>query len=854
MIKLILVIVLLCFTYVESWAVNIELTVKEQEGITRSGEMIHNGVPIAKSENIKVTNGLIITDSGGTQIPATFEILSRWNGSPADTDKEIQWLLVSFPVSLSANQTGTFYLKDGTIQSVSAPLVVTNGASTITIDTGPAEFVISKSALTMFDSVSLGGTTLLSGGGGTTSTFNGQSAASANAPTLVEIERNNDNYTCIKVEGKYANTPVGTNYAEPMYYRIRYEFYAGSPTAIVTHKFYWPGDSGESTVTTIDSVINTLPTMTGLSSAEVYANASTYRAGALSTGSAKVEQKRKTLYADSSSARVTHGSDISSTTFATIPMLIAKNTNGTVAVSMDHMHRFEPQSIEVTSSGNIKVAPMAEAQYFAMNQGTWARFSVSALPAETTYSDAIASNFAPLNSRLFAFPSSSYVNITKVFGDIPIASSGTVTSTFINKIDAIANYSISFMETYKWQGLMTWGSMTRYADEIGSISGWNRIYSNTNLTDYHNTNCNYIYNFIYTSTPSWLYDISFNAARRMLNTQIVQPDDTKSNAYMGWAPRGYNSYRSDNNSSHSYFENLYTYYYLTGDKEVTDIISKAGATKRTWYTRSGGALVANTVYPVDFIGYTGRADAQSASMFNFLGHAYDSSYLDDFKAFFDHLLTTETVFLSNGDGKEYAFLTGKEALDGTITSSQIWMDSIYPLHYLHVLYNEIGDAQLGDDNILISRLLRAMMNSAIEYYAKTPGDGSWGGTWGNALNVNYSGNRVGGTLSSATLITGSDQYVYGSGKGPIAAEMLKTGRLLNDADMIQFGKTGIEYVETLTDFTTAQSKPFAKENGIFFTRLHSGVGAYYNDGVSSTHTGNHSTGNGKHATGTGMIK
>jgi hypothetical protein len=87
--------------------------VKEQEGISRSSEMVHNGVPIAKTENIKSTSGLIITDSTGAQIPTTFEVLSRWNGDPDDVDKEIQWLLVSFPASVGANQTATFYLKDG---------------------------------------------------------------------------------------------------------------------------------------------------------------------------------------------------------------------------------------------------------------------------------------------------------------------------------------------------------------------------------------------------------------------------------------------------------------------------------------------------------------------------------------------------------------------------------------------------------------------------------------------------------------------------------------------------------------------------------------------------------------------
>lgn len=821
-----ILLLLLCMS--DCGVCDILLTVKESEGISRSNEMVHNGVPIAKAEAITSTASLIVTDSIGTQIPATFEVLSRWNGDPDDSGKEIQWLLVSFPSSVGANQMETYYLKTGTPEALSSALNVSNSESTVVVDTGPAEFVISKTTLSIFESVSLGGVNLLSGGGGATSTINGQSAASANAPTLVEVERSDENYACVKVEGIYANTPVGTSDAEPLYYRIRYEFYAGSPTAIVTHKFWWAGDTGTSTgAITVDSVINSLPVMTGLSSAEVYADATTYQTGALSSGSAKVEQKRKTLHADPSLAVVTHGSNTSNTTYATRPMLLAKNTNGTIAVSLDHMHSFEPQALEVTSGGSIKISPLAEGQYLANRQGTWARFSVSALPANVSYNDTLAVNFAPLNKRLFAFPPTSYVNTTKVFGSVPDAASGPVTSTFISKMNTVANYSRSFMETQKFQGLMTWGSMTRYPGEVGSASSWDKIYSGANLTDYHSTSLNYVFNYLYTGDVNWLYDISFNAARRMVNTQVYQPDSTVSSARMGWGFSGYNRYRSDQNSSHTYFENLYAYYYLTGDKEVIDIVKIGANTKRGWYTRTGGTLAAQDSYLVDWVTYSDRADMQAASMFNFIGHVYDSSYIDDFEYMFRHMFSTEIVMLSNGDGKEYGFVVGKEPLDGSVGTGQIWMVAIYNMPYLDILYRERGDLSLGVGNITISRFIMAIANGAIEYYGKVSGTGDWNSYWANAMTVNYSGDAIGGTITSVTLNTGSDQYIYWTGKGPTATLILNAGRLLNDTALIDKGKAGLEYMMTTTEWTAASTIPFAKEHGIAFTRTHSGFGEYY---------------------------
>ncbi|KPA08879.1 hypothetical protein MHK_010903 [Candidatus Magnetomorum sp. HK-1] len=54
---------------------------------------------------------------------------------------------------------------------------------------------------------------------------------------------------------------------------------------------------------------------------------------------------------------------------------------------------------------------------------------------------------------------------------------------------------------------------------------------------------------------------------------------------MGWGYTGYGTFRDDPNSSHSYFENLYNYYYMTGDMEVIDIIKYAGENKKYKYTR-----------------------------------------------------------------------------------------------------------------------------------------------------------------------------------------------------------------------------------------------------------------------------
>ncbi len=261
---------------------DIPLEVRETEGISRVNEMIHNGIPVSRAENITSTDALIIEDSHGSQIPAAFEVLSRWAGGKDDTSQPIQWLLVTFPASISAYGSADFFLKTGTPVAKTNQLTLADTATTYTINTGVAEFVINKNTLTLFDSVSNGSDVLLSGNGGSHSTSNGQLEATADAPVTSVIERQNDHYLVIKVEGDYASQTIGDALnGAPISYKIRYEFFAGSPTVIVSHKFYWAGSGTNSSngrpsedfYFTMDNVSLTLPDMTGYASSDVYATA-----------------------------------------------------------------------------------------------------------------------------------------------------------------------------------------------------------------------------------------------------------------------------------------------------------------------------------------------------------------------------------------------------------------------------------------------------------------------------------------------------------------------------------------------------------------------------------------------------
>ncbi len=829
--------------------------VKETLGITRIDEMIHNGVPVSITEDIFTTENLIILNSEGMQIPATFEVLSRWGGGKNDVTKQIQWILVSFPVSMNANTEDNFFLTEGTPVENTAPIVLTENADSYNINTGSAEFVIDKNNMTLFNSISNNTSVLASGtNGGSFSTITGQSGAGANTPTFT-IERNNANYLCLKAEGDYNNTPVGTSSVKPLSYKIRYEFYAGSPNATIYHKFYWAGQNGDISygdTIPIDRISLNLPDMAAYNSTEVYADETTHLSGTLTASeTASVSQNLRTLFANPHRSDLTMGGSTTSTVFASKPMLINYSGNGALAVSIDHMKYFEPQSIVTNSNGRIEVNVMAENQYFSNYQGTWARIMISALPAGETYNDALSKNYAPLNNRLFAFPDNEYVYRSRVFEEVPLnpeTAESTILQTYYERLKSVSSateYWLNDQERY--HGLMTWGSLTRYGDvdeiynETGTGTGWDKVYAGAKHSDYHSAWKNTVFQFIMEGSANLLYDYSFMGARRMLHTQIIQPDREVSSSLMGWGYSGYGRYREDGNSSHSYFDNLYSYYYLTGDMEVIDIIKVGAETKRHWFTRRDDGSLNNQDDPpeADWVTFNSRRFAQASSSFNFIGHVDDESFLEDFLHMYHHAFSSSVVLLSNGDGKEYGFLVYGLDNSSGFRTEQGWMQSLYFFHYLYSIYNEYGDISMGSENLSISRVFKAFANTYMEYFSKISqheegGDGTWGSEWCNSLQVYYSGDKIGGSIISVNDGSGVDPpMMYSTGKPPIITQVLRAGFMNDDIVLKNYGFAGLSWVNAYESYIECADRPWEKINGSMFVRLVHGM-SYLSDDVPPT--------------------
>lgn len=846
-----------------AFALDIGLVIRETQGITRTDEMVHNGIPLAKEENITAIEELVIEDASGTQVPAAFEVLSRWAGGREDVFQPIQWLLVTFPASVDAHGSTRYFLRQGMPVAKSAVVSVTETAGDYTVNTGVAQFVISKTDLTFFDSIGRAGSVIAADNGGSDSMIHNQPEARALPPAQIVVERKNDHYMVIKVQGDYDNTPVGPASARPLSYKLRYEFFAGSPTAIINHKFFWPGYDGNASRGTpsadyffqVDHVTLSVPDFLNYSHADVYADDTTAFTGSIfERATASLAQKRKELFTDPHRARITHGAATRETQFATRPMLINRSPDGALAVSIDHMQYFEPQSIATDADGKITIGVMAEPQYFANNQGTWARVGITALPPEATHEEALRLNYAPLHHRLIAFPENAYTSLTGVFNELPVLgeSMDHQLNEYYQQLRGVTATTRRFLEDEGFHGLMVWGGLPRYNNpsEIGTGSGWDKIYSTGNLTDYHSTWNNVVYQFALEGDPSILYDLAFMGARRLLHTQIIQPDWENSSSYMGWGYAGYDRYRSDGNSCHSYFDNLFNYYYLTGDMEVIDILKAGGEHKRDSYTREDGQLNDPMTEGQSWVAHQGRIGSQFTRVFNFLGHVDPQaphetdpdSFLQDYHHMFRHIFARSMCVENDELGiPAYAFFgddleSGEVFTTGT-QAEQNWMTALYSFNDLYRYIQEwedreisVTDPLLGQMNFLPSDIYRALLRAFNAYLPDacnneicSGGDGTWSGSWPNKVGVAFTGHRLNGTIQSVYPVLDGDYVLYSVGKALVTAHFLRAGAMFDDADLFKFGRDGLDYILSHETFLEAEENPWGKINGMLFANLHAAV-------------------------------
>jgi hypothetical protein len=833
------------------------LTVRETAGVARQDEVLRSGVPLPRSLDIRSTAGLVVVDGAGRPVPAEFKVTARWNAAKTDATAPVQWLLVSFPATVGANGTATYRIvTDGSAGSNPAPartVSVTRSGNAVTVDTGAAVFRLGANSGMLFDEVVLDDGTRLIGGGSLGLRANGADWGHGTT-RKVTIEHQGPLSAVVVIQGAYDTPAIGGGALST---RRRYVFTAGSPTAVVRHVINWEGNRGcNSCVTAPDGTPNGVlvermrdelavdlggtPTVTAVGNF----GAPAVTGGVAAGESAWVRQQLRASRTAPQKFDVSVAGATATGAKADGGVLAASGPRGTVAIALGRMHRYEPQALRLLAGGNLAVDVVDDKAWIAHHQGLFGTLAVTAVAGNPGRQELERLAWAPLNRPLHAWADAKWFAASDAVDDFPVGPLPAELASYDTLISTVLNRTVQKVDEVGLNGLTTFGVYPRYwgksAAEIGEVEcngggdptpnePWDNLFWCGAWTDYHNTVATAQVWAMRTGDVEWLDEVAFPGALRTLHTQIMQCGPTYW-FYCGQAPTGYGAYRTDFNSSHAYFENLFLYYWMTGDETVVDIVRRGGENMRRYQCPQRGS--ANVVeptgpagpacaadYPITNATLTGRSGQQWLSVFRFLGHASpDGSFLEDFRSGFARAVTQNYAEL-NRNGVAYGFWGGPAVLKlpGTYTTDSGWTIPMYDMHHLSRLQRDTGDAPIGIPALKPSQVIAAVARTYRDLEPTVFGDGTAAGIWARLLQYTWSGSRLGGSLDS---VVGADRYLYHPEKGGAGALLVRAGQQQGDDSLIAFGR---ETTQFMLSYSAGDTVPLGKIHGENLTRLHGAV-------------------------------
>ncbi|HWM93183.1 MAG TPA: hypothetical protein VN493_20635 [Thermoanaerobaculia bacterium] len=827
-------------------APRIPLTVRETAGVARSGEVLSTGVPLPRSLGARDTRWFAVTDAAGRPVPADFRVLARWNAGLEDSEAPIQWALVSFPATVGAKQSAVYSLVvDGSVANPPPPrpLTLSREGDRIVVDTGAAVF--SLDGETLFTEIRTGEARLVTGSELSLST----PKKTAGHPTLrkIRIEQDGPLSAVVIIEGAYDLPPVGKGGFGSL---RRYVFTAGSPTAIVRQAVAWEGNlgcngclaakDGTPNGVRIERVRDTLALNLGAEKTATVVG--DFEAAALEgSGPAWVRQVQRPDRHARLRFEAAAGAKKAQGDKADGGMIAVFGPEGSVAVALNHLHRYEPQALRLLEDGRLAVDLADGPAWLAHHQGMFATFAVAALSSRSARpgrADLDRLVWAPLNRPLRAWPDAAWFAGSDVVGELPVGALPKGLAAYDKLVRGVLERTVEEVDAQGIAGLMTFGVFPRYwggkaegdlrcKNDPTPQEAWDEVFWCGRWTDYHDTIATVPLWAMRSGEVEWLDEIAVPGALRTLHTQVMQCAPGDSWFYCGQAPAGYGGYRADFNSSHAYFDNLFLYYWLTGDSTVVETLRRGGESMRR---RMCGAPPCVAADPPGKATFTGRVAGQWLAAFRFLGLASgDASFLDDWRTGLARAVTHQYMEVER-DGKRYGFL-GKKTVDegvggGLYEAGPIWQVGFYDGEGLYRLMRDTGDTPIGDPPVRPSQVLAALARSVVDVESRVKATGSPRGEWPQALTLAWDGARVGGRLRKAEP---KGRNLYGPEKAGMAALLVRAGQQTGDRELLEAGREMVEFV--LAEASSDRA-PLGKLQGQYLTRLHAAVARLANGAPS----------------------
>lgn len=859
----------------------------ETQGISRHNEIVSSGIPIPKNLGVTDTSQFEIVNEHGDVVKAQFRILGRWGHDRNQTDAAIKWVLVHFPADVAANHCQVFELRlapapqklESESVYVSADsdrefaLTLTTDEQQITVDTGKAAFVISRRNGELFQSIGINRDQLLVGPSEIKANLDDRNTKPESVRSI-SVEEEGPLKIVVRADAildlpALGSTVPGTGLVT---LTSRYEFRAGSPTVVVRSSIQWEGDrcspgqlsgmlscKGQPNARLIKDLRLELPFVSADQvrqwqfRVETGKSLQTLNAGDLQ--SLSIEQLLRAQTADPLRYRLFAFDKVEVPGKADGAVIAGLSEKGIIAISLNHMHRYEPQSLQADQLG-LQIGLISDKTWLGPYSGLYAQFAISAFEAAND-KEILSQNWALLNAPLRAWPEPRWFAASGAVGEFPYGKLAENVSVYDEVMSDIMENTKIKTDEKGLAGISTFGLYPRHwADPVRSDElsckdptpdeGWDTKFWCGSWTDYHNT---------LVSVPVWvmrsgdvalLDDIAYPGALRVLHTQIFQCAPSDSFFRCGQAPSGYGAYRSDNNSSHGYFNNLMLYYWLTGDELVIDKLSAGALRMRSYLCNTRTKRFENALcgprHPVtdEWAGVNGRVAVQWLRVFRFLGESIDQNFLDDWHSTSARWLTQYFSIVNDHSMKELGFTVSSGAgkrdfisNSGTYKSAQVVMSTLYDMDLLFYLAIETSNQALGIPLVTPVQALTSWANTIIHIGNRLP-TGTPKDSWPNTFQFTFNGARIGGNLTDLVIPDqgcANDSCLYAEAKLGLGAVLMRAGDLSGDSNL---ASSGVIFTEYGLDKLNNVDQPLNKITGAYLFNLHSSV-ARVSEHVSLNH-------------------
>ena len=178
-------------------ALEVTLSVVDDAKTARAAGIVTSGVPFAKGA-VKDLARLSVS-AGGRVLPAQFVKLAPW------PDGSVRWALLDCQVAVPAGgRTELVVRDDGRNKAPASPVKVVQGAGSVTVSTGPLEFVVDRKGFNLFKSLKVDGKERVTAAGrGLVIYTQDGKAVAAGAPGTVEVKQAGPMKAVLWLKGEY---------------------------------------------------------------------------------------------------------------------------------------------------------------------------------------------------------------------------------------------------------------------------------------------------------------------------------------------------------------------------------------------------------------------------------------------------------------------------------------------------------------------------------------------------------------------------------------------------------------------------------------------------------------------------